>query len=177
VQGVRALRPNMANQGKRDSNMGSTYLILKSLHIVGAVIFLGNIIVTGWWKAMADRTGEPKIIAFAQRQVTLTDFIFTGGGVALVLVTGIGNAVLHNMDYWTIRWLAWGVWLFIASGVIWAAILIPIQAKQARLAREFASSGTIPDVYWLLGKLWLWFGAVATLLPLFSIYWMVFKPA
>jgi len=43
------------------------YLLLKSLHVLGVVIFLGNIIVTGWWKVMADKTRESKIIAFAQR--------------------------------------------------------------------------------------------------------------
>ena len=37
----------------------NTYLLLKSLHIFGVVIFLGNIIVTGWWKVMVDRTKNP----------------------------------------------------------------------------------------------------------------------
>jgi len=157
--------------------MGSTYLALKTLHVFGAVIFLGNIIVTGWWKVMADRTKDPKIIAFAQRQVILTDYVFTGGGVAIILVSGVGNAMVHGMDYWSIRWLAWGLWLFLASGIIWLAILIPVQAKQARLAREFAEGGTISDEYWYLGRLWLWFGTAATLLPLASLYWMVYKPA
>ena len=50
--------------------MENSYLWLKVLHIVGVVLFLGNIIVTGWWKNMADRTKNPQIIAFAQRQVT-----------------------------------------------------------------------------------------------------------
>lgn len=86
----------MANLDMTVSLMDSTYLILKSLHIVGAVIFLGNIIVTGWWKVMADRTGDPKIIAFAQRQVTFTDFVFTAGGAALTLATGVGNAMIHQ---------------------------------------------------------------------------------
>jgi uncharacterized membrane protein len=157
--------------------MDSTYLTLKSLHILGAIFFLGNIIMTGWWKVMADRTRDPKTIAFAQRQVTLTDFVFTAGGVVLLLTTGVGNAMIHHMDYWNIRWLAWGMGLFIASGVIWVAILIPVQVKQARLAREFATSGNIPDAYWFLGKLWIGFGTAATLLPLINIYWMVFKPA
>jgi uncharacterized membrane protein len=43
----------------------NTYLLLKSLHILGVVLFLGNIIITGWWKAMADRTRNPVVIAFA----------------------------------------------------------------------------------------------------------------
>jgi len=28
--------------------MDHTYLVLKSLHILGVVLFLGNIIITGW---------------------------------------------------------------------------------------------------------------------------------
>jgi len=157
--------------------MDNSYLLLKSLHILGAVIFLGNIIVTGWWKVMANRTKNPMVVAFAQRQVTLTDFVFTAGGVVLILATGIGNAVLHQLDYWHVRWLAWGLWLFIISGVIWVTILIPIQIKQARMARNFAKGGPIPDEYWRLGKLWIIFGTVATVLPLINIYWMVFKPS
>jgi len=125
---------------------------------------------------MADRTKNPVIIAFAQRQVTLTDYIFTAGGVILILVTGIGNAVLHNMDYLSIRWLAWGYWLFILSGIIWAVILIPIQIKQAKMSKQFSKDGVIPDNYWRLSRLWIVFGTLATLLPLVNIYWMVFKP-
>ena len=64
----------------------NTYLLLKSFHIFGVVIFLGNIIITGWWKVMADRTKNKQIIAFAQRQVTITDYLFTFGGVLLILV-------------------------------------------------------------------------------------------
>jgi uncharacterized membrane protein len=125
---------------------------------------------------MADRTKNPVIIAFAQRQVTLTDYIFTAGGVILILVTGIGNAILHNMDYLSIRWLAWGYWLFILSGIIWAVILLPIQIKQAKMSKQFSKDGVIPDNYWRLSRLWIVFGTLATLLPLVNIYWMVFKP-
>jgi uncharacterized membrane protein len=153
-----------------------TYLLLKSLHIFGVVIFLGNIIVTGWWKVMADRTNNQQIIAFAQHQVTVTDYIFTLGGVLLIFVTGITNAELHGMDYYTVKWLVWGNALFIASGVIWLAILLPVQIKQAKMAKQFVAEESIPEKYWKLGRLWIIFGTIATLLPLANLYWMVFKP-
>ena len=156
--------------------MVNTYLLLKSLHILGAVIFLGNIIVTGWWKVMADRTRNPAVIAFAQRQVTLTDYIFTGGGVVLILATGLGNAILHNMDFLNIKWLSWGFWLFNISGIIWITVLIPVQIKQAKMARQFANGGDIPESYWTLGRLWIIYGTLATVIPLANLYWMVFKP-
>lgn len=156
--------------------MDNTYLLLKSLHILGVIIFMGNIIVTAWWKTMADRTRDPVIIRFAQRQVTLTDYVFTAGGAALLLVGGIANAALHGIDYLGVRWLAWGYWLFIMSGVIWAAVLIPVQIKQARLARQFTPGCAIPERYWALGHIWIGFGLLATIIPLANIYWMVFKP-
>jgi uncharacterized membrane protein len=43
------------------------YLALKLIHLLGVVLFLGNIIVTAVWKALADQTGEPRTIAYAQR--------------------------------------------------------------------------------------------------------------
>lgn len=156
--------------------MDKTYLLLKCLHIAGVVIFLGNILVTAWWKTHADRTRNPVIIAFAQRQVTLTDFVFTAGGAVLLGVAGVGNATLHGMNYLQINWLAWGYGLFLSSGVIWVAVLIPIQIRQAKIARTFASGGEIPQTYWKLGKIWLLFGVLATVIPFASIYWMVFKP-
>jgi uncharacterized membrane protein len=152
------------------------YLLLKTLHIVGVVLFLGNIVVTGWWKAMADRTGNPVVIAFAQRQVTLTDWVLTAAGALLVAGTGLGNAALHDMDYLHIRWLSWGYGLFVLSGVIWVMVLIPIQIAQARLAHAFAAGGAIPGRYWTLNRLWYVFGVTATLIPFANIYWMVYKP-
>ena len=126
----------------------NTYLLLKSLHILGAVLFLGNIIVTGWWKVMADRTRDPVIVAFAQRQVTLTDFVFTAGGAARSWGGVSPTRCYHGMDYLKIRWLAWGLWLFAASGVLWLAVLIPVQVKQAKLAKQFGHGGIIPGEYW-----------------------------
>jgi uncharacterized membrane protein len=156
--------------------MGNTYLVLKSVHIFGIVLLLGNLIVTAWWKLMANRTKNPSVIAFAQRQVTLTDFVFTAPGAFLAILAGDYMAYSFMEDSWNTQWLVWGRLLFIASGVIWITILIPTQIKQARLARNFANSKSIPDEYWKLSKRWNIFGTIAVLLPLINIYWMVFKP-
>jgi len=153
-----------------------TYLAFKSLHIAGVVLFLGNIIITGVWKVLADRTAEPKIVAYAQRLVTVTDFIFTAGGVVLILIGAYGMVWTGGLDPVHTTWLLWGQGLFIASGLIWVAILIPIQIEQARMARGFAGGETIPERYWRLGRQWAIWGTVATLLPLANLYFMVFKP-
>jgi uncharacterized membrane protein len=147
-----------------------TWLVL---HILGVVIFLGNIIVTAAWKVLADRTRDPAVVSYAQRLVTVTDIAFTATGATLIAVSGGAMAD----DFGGVsgeRWLTWGVALFIASGVIWVAVLIPIQVLQSRLTRRF--DGEIPNRYWRLARLWYVFGGLATALPVVNIYLMVAKP-
>jgi len=151
-----------------------TYWVFKVIHLLGVILFLGNIIVTGWWKLMADRQGDPLVVAFAQRQVTLTDYVFTGTGVILVLVGG--NFMLAMANVSEPYWISWGVWLFVASGLIWGVILIPVQIKQARMAKAFDRDSVIPEQYWCLSRRWILWGVIATVLSLINLYWMVFKP-
>ena len=151
------------------------YLLLKSIHLLGVTIFLGNIIITAVWKVLADRTRSPAIVAYAQRLVTITDFAFTAIGVLLILVSGRMMASRFG-EIGDILWLSWGWWLFIASGVIWVLILIPVQIKQTKLAKDFSKKSWIPENYWTLSNYWAVFGIIATILPLANLYFMVFKP-
>ncbi len=152
------------------------YQLLKSLHLLGVVLFLGNIIVTALWKALADRSGSPAVNAYAQRLVTVTDVLFTATGAALIAVTGQLMAGGRTAVLAT-PWLTWGYALFIASGLLWVFVLIPIQLGQSRVARQFGNAVEVPARYWRLSRWWAVVGAVATLLPLVNLYLMVFKPA
>ena len=146
-----------------------------SLHVLGVVLFLGNIVVTAVWKTLADRTKNAPVVAYAQRLVTITDVAFTATGAVLIIVSGQVMAREFGGVFSGPSWLLWGWSLFIASGVIWLALLVPIEVMQERLARRFRDAAAIPDRYWRLSRLWALFGAVATLLPLFNLYLMVFK--
>lgn len=150
------------------------YLTLKAIHVMAAIVFLGNIVVTGVWKGLADRTRSREVIAFAQRLVTVTDYVFTGGGAVIVLMTGLLMMRSYERTVLEIPWLFWGIVLFAVSGVIWLAVLVPIQRKQSRVLRDTVD--TIPDSYWRLGRAWARWGAIAAVLPLLNVYVMVFKP-
>lgn len=161
---------------ERDWSPSLSYLAFKVVHLLGVVLFLGNIIVTGVWKTLADQTREPPTIAYAQRLVTITDWVFTLGGIVLILIGAYGMVAAGGLDPLGTTWLIWGQGLFIASGIIWALILIPTQVAQARMARDFARGGTIPARYWHLARRWMIWGTIATLLPLANLYVMVVKP-
>jgi uncharacterized membrane protein len=146
------------------------------LHLLGVILFLGNIVVTAMWKLLADRTKSPPVVAYAQRLVTITDVAFTATGVILIIVAGQVLAGDYGGVFSGPPWLTWGWSLFIAAGVVWLAVLVPIQVQQERLARQFRHGGKIPDRYWRLSKLWAVSGGLATVLPLVTLYLMVFKP-
>ncbi len=152
-----------------------SYQLLKSIHLFGVMIFLGNIIVTAVWKMLADETKYPAVVEYAQKLVTITDFVFTALGVLLILISGMMMSSRFGAIS-EVLWLSWGWWLFIASGIIWVLVLIPVQIKQAKLAKEFSTGSEIPEIYWALSKYWIVFGGIATLLPLANLYFMVFKP-
>ena len=155
--------------------MTQYYLLLKFLHILGTILFLGNIIVTAFWKAFADRSKNWQIISFSQRLVTYTDIFFTFIGIAMIVTTGLLMA-RYFQNYWDLKWLVWGVTLFIISFLIWIIILIPVQIKLHGIASKFKDTEIIPFQYWSFEKVWMVFGVIATVLPFLSLYFMVFKP-
>ena len=152
-----------------------TYRTYKILHIIGIVLLVGNVTVTAFWKVMADRTGDARLIAHAQYLVTWADWFFTVGGIVLVLVGGYGAALVAGYDLFAQPWLVWGQLCFLASGLIWVAILLPAQVRQARMARGFADGGPIPELYWRDARRWLVWGIVATVPLVAGIVVMVMK--
>jgi uncharacterized membrane protein len=151
-----------------------TYDLFRLLHVIGVVLLVGNVTVTSIWKLYADRTGDPVVVAFAQRMVTLTDWFFTFWGILLLVIGGYGAAHLAGMDVLRDDWLVWSEAMFVAAGAVWLLVLVPIQVRQARMARGFARGSPIPEAYRRLGRRWIAWGLVATL-PLLAATWLMLR--
>ena len=152
------------------------YETAKFIHIIGIIMLLGNVTATAIWKFFADRSKDAKIVGFGQRLVTLTDWSLTVWGAALTIIGGYGAALIAQMDLVGERWLLWGQILFIASGLLWLGILVPLQIHLARLAKGFQAGGDIPDAYWRASRWWFIVGLLITV-PLVAAAWvMVVKP-
>jgi uncharacterized membrane protein len=152
------------------------YDILKFLHVTGVVMLLGNITATAIWKFFADRTGEARIIAFAQRLVTITEWSLTFWGVVLTIIGGYGAAYVGHLDLMGEGWLVWSQAFFVGAGLVWLAVLVPLQIRQARAAKLFSTSGYVPESYRRDSRRWIFWGLVGTV-PLVAATWlMVAKP-
>lgn len=153
----------------------SLFLTLESLHLVGVVLFLGTVIVSAWWKLSADRTGDAKVIAFAQGQVAGADLRLTLVGIVLIAVGGPINAILQGLPF-SLFWVALAMGLFGASVVIWLAVMIPLQRRLCRMAADFGGAGIIPQEYWAMERRWMTFCVLSMAFALSVIPIMVFKP-
>jgi hypothetical protein len=68
----------------------------KLLHIGGAVLFMGNILVTAAWMVLAENTKKPAIVHFAAKSVMQADLLFTIPGVLLIFINGLKLASAYG---------------------------------------------------------------------------------
>jgi uncharacterized membrane protein len=145
---------------------------LKLIHLICACLFVGNVIVSGIWALLAERTRNHAIIQFSNRMVLITDVLFTLLGSLGIVWSGHGMAQNYGGGEGH-PWIQWSYLLLSFSGAIWLFLLVPIQLKQRALLKK---SDTVCADYWRLSRIWKLAGAIATLVPLPIIYFMVTKP-
>ena len=152
------------------------YLFLKFVHVLGVVVLVGNVTATSIWKVFADRSGDPRVIRFGQRLVIRTDWWFTLGGIALIVIGGYGAAAVAHMDLLRDAWLLWSQVLFVLSGLIWLVVLIPIQIRQTRQAQTFSEDVSVPAEFLRDALHWIVWGVIATIPLIGAIWLMIAKP-
>ena len=150
--------------------------ILLALHIVSAVVFMGNIITAAFWKVRADRSGSMETMANASRTLLLADIAFTGPGIAGLLATGIWMVSLTGWERLEEPWLGISLVLLALTAIIWGAGLLPLQFRMARLSRLQADNITSDPAYRRASKIWPMLGGIATLMPVVILFLMVLKP-
>ncbi len=112
----------------------ASVLVLKALHIFGAVILLGNVTVTGFWAIVFYRARNVVPFARTARAVMLADWVFTVTGGTLLTFTGIQLALHEGIDVWRTPWVRHGIGALAVTTVLWLVLLLPDQLRMERLA-------------------------------------------
>ena len=152
------------------------FQFILAIHILAAVIFLGNIITTAFWKVRADRSGNLENMAMTSRSILLADYMFTGPGIGALLITGILLAGISGWERFQEPWLGISLMLLLVTAFIWAGVLIPLQWRMVRLSEEGLTSGVLDPAYTRTSRRWSMFGGIATLLPMVILFLMVLRP-
>lgn len=151
-----------------------TYLILTLIHIIGVILFLGNITVGPFWKMNAERSKDRQKIGDTFEGLIKADKLFTMPGVAILLIFGISAALHGGYNLITTGWIFWSIIMIIISGVVFMAKVAPIQKKILSLTRSEADFSW--DHYKVLSKQWDIWGSIATIAPYIAVVLMVIKP-
>lgn len=154
------------------------YLPMKALHILAVVLFLGNIITGVFWHRFAERTRDPRLLAFTVAGVIRSDRLFTMPGVLLIIATGIAAAVAAGFPILGTGWILWTLVLFGVSGACFGMRVAPLQRRLLAMAQAGASGGPFDFAsYRRVAVSWEIWGGIATVTPLIGLALMVLKPA
>lgn len=151
-----------------------SYLLLKLIHILSAVVVTGTGVGIAFFMFMANRSNNPQAIYVTAKTVILSDWVFTTPAVMTQLITGI--LLMNKLNYsFTSLWFYWVVGLFVLIGLCWLPVL-RIQYRLKQLAEQSLESNQIKPEFKKLMRTWTLLG-----IPAFSailvIFWlMIFKP-
>ena len=151
------------------------YLLLKTLHVIGATVLLGTGAGIAFFMLMAHRSRDAKLIAHTAGVVVIADTLFTATAVVLQPLTGGGLALIVGYPLFT-GWVAVSLALYVAVGVFWLPV-VWMQLKMRDLARQAVAADTpLPPAYHRLWRLWFAFGFPAFAAVIAIVWLMVAKP-
>lgn len=153
----------------------SSYLILKTLHILSSVVLVGVGFGSAFYLFCANRSKSVQAQAVVARFVVLADWIFTTPAVILQPLTGI--ALLH-MAGWPLAtpWVTLSLILYVVAGACWLPV-VWLQIRMRHMAEQSAKTGeALPARYWRYARWWESLGYPAFICMIMVYFLMVNKP-
>jgi uncharacterized membrane protein len=140
------------------------YALLRMLHVTGAVLLIGNVIVTGFWATYLYRARAEVPFRPVARAIMWADLGFTLAGGVLLTVSGILLTARLELRVMETPWLLKGIVALGVATLVWLAVLLPCQIRlertpphdRARLRRLFLGWSLVgwADTAVLLYGLW-----------------------
>ena len=157
--------------------MTPTYLVLKVLHVVAAVVLVGTSVAIGFWKQNADRSGDAKLIAYTLDGNLLAVRRFISPSAILLLLAGFGMLGIGHLPFMQ-TWIIVSFALLIFATVAGIVGIAPATRALRALVDEAARTGGDFDraEYLALSRRWAMWHMVALLSGVVAIILMVFRP-
>jgi uncharacterized membrane protein len=134
-----------------------TYLILKYLHVLGAVMLLGTGGGIAFFMLMAYRSKDVGHVFRTARTVVVADFLFTATAVVAQPITGVLLARESGLPL-TQGWLLLSFTLYVVAGLFWLPV-VWMQIRMRDLAAAAVQKGKpLAQDYHRLFRLWFLFG-------------------
>ena len=153
-----------------------TYLLLKYVHVVGAVVILGTGAGIAFFMLMAHLSRDAAFVARTAGVVVLADLVFTATAVVAQPLTGyllVRETGLSLSEGWVMASLV----LYGVAGLFWFPV-VWMQERMRELAAMAASAGEpLPLAYHRLFRLWFAFGFPGFGSVMLILWLMIAKPS
>jgi uncharacterized membrane protein len=151
------------------------YLLVKYLHVLGAIVILGTGTGIAFFMLMAHRTNDAAFIARTASVVVTADAIFTFSAVIFQPVTG-GLLMMLSATSITERWILASLALYVIAGLFWIPVVF-MQIEMRDLARKAAEQHVaLPERYFILFRRWFAFGFPGFGATMLILWLMIAKP-
>ena len=154
----------------------STYLLLKTLHILSSVVLVGVGFGSAYYLYAANRSGNVAAQVVVERLVVRADWLFT---TPAGFIQPISGAALMHIAGWplTTPWIVWSLLLYVLAGACWLPVLW-LQMQMQRMAEHAMEKGApLPDTYWRYARRWELLGYPAFIAMAVVYFLMTAKPA
>ena len=149
------------------------YLILKAIHLLAVVAFLGNIVTGLFWMRFARKTNDIRIVHHTAAGIIASDRLFTIPGVIIITAGGFASAIYGGIPLLRTGWIFWPIILFSLSGLFFAFKVVPLQVRM----RKHLETGEI--FAWkefdVILKQWEFWGFIAVITPIIAFFMMILK--
>ncbi|MBB3063220.1 DUF2269 domain-containing protein [Microbulbifer rhizosphaerae] len=147
----------------------SIYLLLKTLHVISAIVVLGTGVGIAWYTLRGWLSGDRQVFRWISRETVTADWVFTTS--AIVMLLGSAAGMLSIYPAWLQQsWLKVAMTLTVLVFLLW----LPVMVLQYRL-RIHAQKSSDLEVHRVM-KLWCALGAAAFPLMIAIVFLMVAKP-
>lgn len=151
------------------------YLIVKYLHVLGAIVILGTGTGIAFFMLTAHRSGDPMFVARTAAVVVTADMLFTLSAVVLQPVSG-GLLMVLSATALAERWLVISLGLYLVAGLFWIPVVF-MQIEMRNLARAaVAQNKPLPPRYFALFRRWFGFGIPGFGSVMIILWLMIAKP-
>jgi len=151
-----------------------SYPLLKTIHVLSMSLFFGAGLASAIVKLRADRTKDPRVIAFVLGHIVWADWLFTIPSGVLLPITGLWMVVLAGLPF-TRPWIVLGIGFYAVAGLTWLPAAV-LQLRMRRAADQALSTGQpLPPEYWRWTRAWIGLGIPSFGAALFTVYVMVTK--
>src|SRR5690606_18681441 len=139
----------------------------KLLHVLGAILFIGNIVGAAVWMALALVSRQTRVIHFAAKTVNQADLLFTIPGVLLLFINGLVLAPsFGGGSVFGASWVVAGMALLILSGLLWAGFLLRYQTQLVELS---ATGEQVSGEFFNVFRKWSIWGSISTALAIIAL--------